>query len=58
MVGDAAAHQIARGARAFADANRDAALRLGQNLAEYWTEESPLLARWSVWWGSVSSFPS
>lgn len=45
VVGDAAAHQIARGARAFADANRDAALRLGQNLAEYWTEENPLLAR-------------
>lgn len=45
VVGDAAAHQIARGARAFADANRDAAVRLGQNLAEYWTEENPLLAR-------------
>ena len=45
VVGDAAAHQIARSARAFAGANRDAALRLGQNLAEYWTEENPLLAR-------------
>jgi ubiquinone biosynthesis protein UbiJ len=43
-VGDIAAHRIASAARAFSRWGREAALRLGQNAAEYWTEESPLIA--------------
>lgn len=43
-VGDIAAHRIASAARAFARWSADATLRMGQNAAEYWTEESPLIA--------------
>ncbi len=43
LVGDIAAHRLAHGARAFADWHRDAAGRLGDNLAEYLREERPLL---------------
>jgi ubiquinone biosynthesis protein UbiJ len=43
-VGDIAAHRIAGGARAFRDWSRDAVLRMSQGAAEYWTEESPLIA--------------
>jgi ubiquinone biosynthesis protein UbiJ len=43
-VGDIAAHRIAGGVRAFRDWSRDAALRMSQGAAEYWTEESPLIA--------------
>jgi ubiquinone biosynthesis protein UbiJ len=43
--GDILAHRLASGGRAFAAWQRDAATRLAENLAEYWTEEQPLLAR-------------
>ena len=43
--GDIVAHRVATGGKAFAAGQRDAALRLAENLAEYWTEEQPLLAR-------------
>jgi ubiquinone biosynthesis protein UbiJ len=45
LLGDALAHRVAGGGKALLDWQRDAALRLGENLAEYWTEEQPLLAR-------------
>jgi ubiquinone biosynthesis accessory factor UbiJ len=45
VLGDAAAHRIAAGAEAFLRWQRDAALRLGENLAEYWKDERPMLAR-------------
>jgi ubiquinone biosynthesis accessory factor UbiJ len=44
VVGDIAAHRIANGARAVSHWSRDAALRVAQGAAEYWTEESPLIA--------------
>ena len=43
-VGDIAAHRLVGGARAFSRWGRDAALRTAQGAAEYWTEESPLIA--------------
>ena len=45
LFGDIVAHRLAAGTRTFAAWQRDAALRLAENLAEYWTEERPLLAR-------------
>jgi ubiquinone biosynthesis protein UbiJ len=45
LLGDVVAHRLASGGRAFAAWQRDAAERLAQNFAEYWTEEQPLLAR-------------
>jgi len=45
VLGDVVAHRLASGGRAFAEWHREAALRLAENLAEYWTEEQPLLAR-------------
>jgi ubiquinone biosynthesis protein UbiJ len=45
VFGDIVAHRLASGGRAFAAWQREAVLRLGENLAEYWTEEQPLLAR-------------
>ena len=45
LFGDIVAHRLAAGARAFAAWQREAALRLAENLVEYWTEERPLLAR-------------
>ena len=44
VVGDIAAHRLAGAARGLRDWGRDAALRAGQGAAEYWTEESPLVA--------------
>jgi len=44
VVGDAAAHRAVSAARAAHRWGRDAALRLAQGAAEYWTEESPLVA--------------
>ena len=44
VVGDVAAHRIAETGRAFAAWQKDAAERLGQNFAEYLTEEAKLLA--------------
>lgn len=43
-VGDIAAHRIVSGVRGFGRWGREAALRAGQGAAEYWTEESPLVA--------------
>jgi ubiquinone biosynthesis protein UbiJ len=43
-LGDVAAHRIAGGVRALRDWSRDAGLRMAQGAAEYWTEESPLIA--------------
>jgi len=39
------ASPLASGGKAVAAWQRDAALRLAESLAEYWTEEQPLLAR-------------
>ena len=44
VVGDIAAHRLGRAARGLRDWSRDAALRVGQGAAEYFTEESPLIA--------------
>jgi ubiquinone biosynthesis protein UbiJ len=44
LVGDIAAHRIAGAARAVARGAREAGLRTAQAAAEYWTEESPLIA--------------
>ncbi len=43
-VGDVAAHRIANTARDFIGWQKDAGVRLGENVAEYLTEESALLA--------------
>ena len=45
VFGDVVAHRLASGGRAFAAWQREAVMRLAENLAEYWTEEQPLLAR-------------
>jgi ubiquinone biosynthesis protein UbiJ len=45
VFGDVVAHRLASGGRAFAAWQREGALRLAENLVEYWTEEQPLLAR-------------
>lgn len=45
VFGDALAHRMVAEGRRFAAWNREAADRLAQNLAEYWIEERPLLAR-------------
>jgi len=45
VFGDVLAHRLAAGGRAFAAWQREALVRLAENLAEYWTEERPLLAR-------------
>jgi ubiquinone biosynthesis protein UbiJ len=44
VVGDVAAHRIAGGARDFFAWQKEAALRLGQNFAEYLTEEAGVIA--------------
>ena len=44
VVGDVAAHRAVSTARSLHRWGRDAALRLAQGAAEYWTEESPLIA--------------
>ena len=43
-VGDIAAHRIVSFARQIGRWGRDAPLRLAQGAAEYWTEESPVIA--------------
>jgi ubiquinone biosynthesis protein UbiJ len=45
VFGDIVAHRLASGGKAFAAWQREAVLRLAENLVEYWTEEQPLLAR-------------
>ena len=45
LIGDIAARRIAAAGRDFFAWQKDALLRTGQNFAEYWTEEQPLLAR-------------
>jgi ubiquinone biosynthesis accessory factor UbiJ len=45
VFGDVVAHRLASGGKAFAEWQREALQRLAENLAEYWTEEQPLLAR-------------
>lgn len=45
IVGDIAAHRIVQGASAFASWQVDAARRLAENVAEYVSEENPLVAR-------------
>jgi ubiquinone biosynthesis protein UbiJ len=44
VVGDLAAHRIVSTARGVSRWGRDAGLRTAQSAAEYWTEESPLVA--------------
>ena len=44
FTGDIAAHRIVAGGRGAARWGREAVLRTGQALAEYWTEEAPLIA--------------
>ena len=43
LFGDVVAHRAAKGASAFLEWQREAAVRLGENLAEYWKEEQPQL---------------
>jgi ubiquinone biosynthesis protein UbiJ len=45
VFGDVLAHRLASGARSIAAWQRDALLRLAENIAEYWAEEQPLLVR-------------
>lgn len=45
IFGDALAHRMVVQGSRFAAWNREAATKLAQNLAEYWIEEQPLLAR-------------
>src|SRR5215831_16086660 len=45
VFGDVVAHRLASGGRDLAAWQRDAVQRLAENLAEYWTEEQPLLLR-------------
>lgn len=45
VVGDVLAHRMVEQGRRLGAWNRDAAEKLAQNLAEYWIEEQPLLAR-------------
>lgn len=45
VFGDVIAQRMVTEGRRFADWNREAAEKLAQNFAEYWTEEQPLLAR-------------
>lgn len=45
LFGDALAHRMVQGGRRFAAWGGEAAEKLAQNLAEYWIEEQPLLAR-------------
>jgi len=44
VVGDVAAHRAVSTARSLHRWGRDAAVRLAQGAAEYWTEEAPLIA--------------
>jgi ubiquinone biosynthesis protein UbiJ len=44
VTGDIAAHRLVAGARGAARWGSEAALRSAQAMAEYWTEESPLIA--------------
>ena len=44
VVGDIAAHRVVSAGRSLRAWGRDAALRTAQGAAEYWTEESPLIA--------------
>jgi ubiquinone biosynthesis protein UbiJ len=44
LVGDIAAHRMAEGFRGMARWSKDAGVRAAQGAAEYWTEESPLIA--------------
>jgi ubiquinone biosynthesis protein UbiJ len=44
VVGDIAAHRIVTTARSLGSWGREAGKRLAQGAAEYWTEESPLVA--------------
>ena len=43
VIGDIPAHRLVSTARAAGDWGRDAALRIAQGAAEYWTEEDPLI---------------
>ncbi len=45
VFGDVIAQRMVSEGRRFAAWNREAAQKLAQNFAEYWTEEQPLLAR-------------
>ena len=45
VFGDVVAHRLAESGRDLAAWQRDARQRLAENLAEYWTEEQPLLVR-------------
>jgi ubiquinone biosynthesis protein UbiJ len=45
LVGDIAAHRMVKGAREFAAWQQQAAQNFAANLAEYFTEEQPLVAR-------------
>jgi len=45
VFGDVVAHRLASGGKALVAWQREAVLRLAENLAEYWVEEQPLLVR-------------
>ena len=45
VVGDVMAHRMAETGRTLFAWQKEAAQRLAQNFAEYWTEENPVIAR-------------
>jgi ubiquinone biosynthesis protein UbiJ len=45
VVGDVAAHRLVKGSRELATRQQQAAQNFAANLAEYFTEEQPLIAR-------------
>jgi len=47
ILGDVAAHRVAATGRDLLAWQKEAALRLAQNFAEYWTEERPVIARFA-----------
>ena len=54
IVGDIAAHRIVKGTKEFAAWQQQAAQNFAENLAEYFTEEQPLIVREA----DISSFSS
>jgi ubiquinone biosynthesis protein UbiJ len=58
VVGDIAAHRLVGAGRAAAHLGRDATLRVAQGAAEYWTEESPLIASRVKVQGFIAMLPT
>jgi len=54
VFGDLVAHRLASGGRAFAACSGEAALRLAENLVEYWTEDN-LCSRGPPTWSAFAA---